>query len=79
MKGILENRGAMGVPLGPPGSHEWIENIISIVITIFLISLSVDEIVGLYDSSEKGMIATQNLTNWSSQCFLYQLDPLFIE
>nr|YP_008576607.1 cytochrome c biogenesis protein [Eucalyptus nitens]YP_008576862.1 cytochrome c biogenesis protein [Eucalyptus camaldulensis]YP_008576947.1 cytochrome c biogenesis protein [Eucalyptus deglupta]YP_008577117.1 cytochrome c biogenesis protein [Eucalyptus torquata]AYV62966.1 cytochrome c biogenesis protein [Eucalyptus grandis]QYL71068.1 cytochrome c heme attachment protein [Eucalyptus robusta]AGC58016.1 cytochrome c biogenesis protein [Eucalyptus nitens]AGC58271.1 cytochrome c biogenesis prote len=33
-------------------------SIISIVITIFLISLSVDEIVGLYDSSEKGMIAT---------------------
>nr|ADH94392.1 cytochrome c heme attachment protein [Syzygium cumini] len=33
-------------------------SIISIVITIFLISLSVDEIVGLYDSSEKGMTAT---------------------
>nr|YP_008577287.1 cytochrome c biogenesis protein [Eucalyptus salmonophloia]AGC58696.1 cytochrome c biogenesis protein [Eucalyptus salmonophloia] len=33
-------------------------SIISIVITIFFISLSVDEIVGLYDSSEKGMIAT---------------------
>lgn len=33
-------------------------SIISIVITIFLRSLSVDEIVGLYDSSEKGMIAT---------------------
>nr|YP_009989039.1 cytochrome c heme attachment protein [Melaleuca cajuputi]QNM40529.1 cytochrome c heme attachment protein [Melaleuca cajuputi] len=33
-------------------------SIVSIVITIFLISLSVDEIVGLYDSSEKGMIAT---------------------
>nr|UDD75555.1 cytochrome c biogenesis protein [Eucalyptus aenea] len=33
-------------------------SIISIVITIFLISLSVDEIVGLYDSSEKGMIVT---------------------
>nr|WKK48681.1 cytochrome c biogenesis protein [Rotala rotundifolia] len=30
----------------------------SIVITIYLISLSVDEIIGLYDSSEKGMIAT---------------------
>nr|QCW93652.1 cytochrome c biogenesis protein [Alzatea verticillata] len=33
-------------------------SIVSIVITIFLITLSVDEIVGLYDSSEKGMIAT---------------------
>nr|YP_009669366.1 cytochrome c biogenesis protein [Heteropyxis natalensis]QCW94365.1 cytochrome c biogenesis protein [Heteropyxis natalensis] len=33
-------------------------SIVSIVITIFLISLSVDEIVGLYDSSEKGMITT---------------------
>lgn len=33
-------------------------SIVSIVITIFFISLSVDEIVGLYDSSEKGMIAT---------------------
>uniref|UniRef100_UPI003002CA9E cytochrome c biogenesis protein n=1 Tax=Potentilla gordonii TaxID=57925 RepID=UPI003002CA9E len=31
---------------------------ISIVITIHLITLFVDEIVGLYDSSEKGMIAT---------------------
>nr|YP_011032146.1 cytochrome c heme attachment protein [Potentilla supina]WRH31382.1 cytochrome c heme attachment protein [Potentilla supina] len=33
-------------------------SIISIVITIHLITLFVDEIVGLYDSSEKGMIAT---------------------
>nr|YP_009659627.1 cytochrome c biogenesis protein [Lagerstroemia limii]QCR99435.1 cytochrome c biogenesis protein [Lagerstroemia limii] len=33
-------------------------SIVSIVITIFLISLSVDEIIGLYNSSEKGMIAT---------------------
>nr|YP_009731086.1 cytochrome c biogenesis protein [Rubus boninensis]QEP09285.1 cytochrome c biogenesis protein [Rubus boninensis] len=33
-------------------------SIISIVITIHLITLLVDEIVGLYDSSEKGMIAT---------------------
>nr|WEQ71210.1 cytochrome c heme attachment protein [Punica granatum]WEQ71293.1 cytochrome c heme attachment protein [Punica granatum] len=33
-------------------------SIVSIVITIYLISLSVDEIIGLYDSSEKGMIAT---------------------
>nr|YP_009669868.1 cytochrome c biogenesis protein [Saltera sarcocolla]QCW95187.1 cytochrome c biogenesis protein [Saltera sarcocolla] len=33
-------------------------SIVSIVITIFLITLSVDEIVGLYNSSEKGMIAT---------------------
>lgn len=33
-------------------------SIISIVITIYLITLFVDEIVGLYDSSEKGMIAT---------------------
>jgi len=33
-------------------------SIISIVITIHLITLVVDEIVGLYDSSEKGMIAT---------------------
>ena len=33
-------------------------SIVSIVITIFFISLSVDEIVGPYDSSEKGMIAT---------------------
>nr|YP_010141693.1 cytochrome cheme attachment protein [Rubus lineatus]QQK91938.1 cytochrome cheme attachment protein [Rubus lineatus] len=32
-------------------------SIISIVITIHLITLLVDEIVGLYDSSEKGMIA----------------------
>nr|QFQ47595.1 cytochrome c heme attachment protein [Pternandra tessellata] len=33
-------------------------SIVSIVITIFLIILSVDEIVGLYYSSEKGIIAT---------------------
>uniref|UniRef100_UPI003002FC40 cytochrome c biogenesis protein n=1 Tax=Alchemilla microcarpa TaxID=1053328 RepID=UPI003002FC40 len=33
-------------------------SIISIVITIYLITFFVDEIVGLYDSSEKGMIAT---------------------
>nr|YP_010929422.1 cytochrome c biogenesis protein [Didiplis diandra]WKK48509.1 cytochrome c biogenesis protein [Didiplis diandra] len=33
-------------------------SIVSIVITIYFISLSVDEIIGLYDSSEKGMIAT---------------------
>nr|YP_010732700.1 cytochrome c heme attachment protein [Coleogyne ramosissima]ARC99639.1 cytochrome c heme attachment protein [Coleogyne ramosissima]WEG91104.1 cytochrome c heme attachment protein [Coleogyne ramosissima] len=33
-------------------------SIVSIVITIHLITLVVDEIVGLYDSSEKGMIAT---------------------
>lgn len=33
-------------------------SIISIVITIHLITLFVDESVGLYDSSEKGMIAT---------------------
>nr|YP_010927742.1 cytochrome c biogenesis protein [Cuphea fruticosa]WKK46660.1 cytochrome c biogenesis protein [Cuphea fruticosa] len=33
-------------------------SVVSIVITIFFISLSVDEIRGLYDSSEKGMIAT---------------------
>nr|ARC99949.1 cytochrome c heme attachment protein [Luetkea pectinata] len=33
-------------------------SIVSIVITINLITLLVDEIVGLYDSSEKGMIAT---------------------
>nr|YP_010134729.1 cytochrome c heme attachment protein [Sanguisorba hakusanensis]QWM94332.1 cytochrome c heme attachment protein [Sanguisorba hakusanensis] len=33
-------------------------SIILIVITIHLITLFVDEIVGLYDSSEKGMIAT---------------------
>nr|YP_010727346.1 cytochrome c biogenesis protein [Filipendula ulmaria]WDZ66903.1 cytochrome c biogenesis protein [Filipendula ulmaria] len=33
-------------------------SIISIVIIIHLITLLVDEIVGLYDSSEKGMIAT---------------------
>nr|YP_010161537.1 cytochrome c biogenesis protein [Sorbaria arborea]QRH19247.1 cytochrome c biogenesis protein [Sorbaria arborea] len=33
-------------------------SIVSIVITIHLIILLVDEIVGLYDSSEKGMIAT---------------------
>nr|ARD00569.1 cytochrome c heme attachment protein [Potentilla purpurascens] len=33
-------------------------SIISIVIIIHLITLFVDEIVGLYDSSEKGMIAT---------------------
>nr|YP_009659967.1 cytochrome c biogenesis protein [Lagerstroemia tomentosa]YP_009660307.1 cytochrome c biogenesis protein [Lagerstroemia calyculata]YP_010017306.1 cytochrome c heme attachment protein [Lagerstroemia balansae]YP_010320816.1 cytochrome c heme attachment protein [Lagerstroemia loudonii]QTV20969.1 cytochrome c heme attachment protein [Lagerstroemia sp. 2 WD-2021]QTV21139.1 cytochrome c heme attachment protein [Lagerstroemia sp. 3 WD-2021]QTV21394.1 cytochrome c heme attachment protein [Lagerstro len=33
-------------------------SIVSIVITIYLISLSVDEIIGLYNSSEKGMIAT---------------------
>ena len=33
-------------------------SIISIVITIHLITLFVDEIVRLYDSSEKGMIAT---------------------
>nr|ANY93429.1 CcsA [Hagenia abyssinica] len=32
-------------------------SIISIVITIYLITLFVDEIVGLYDSSEKGIIA----------------------
>nr|YP_009316942.1 cytochrome c biogenesis protein [Lagerstroemia floribunda]AOW43924.1 cytochrome c biogenesis protein [Lagerstroemia floribunda] len=33
-------------------------SIVSIVITIYLISLSADEIIGLYNSSEKGMIAT---------------------
>nr|YP_010281407.1 cytochrome c biogenesis protein [Circaea glabrescens]UKH50702.1 cytochrome c biogenesis protein [Circaea glabrescens] len=33
-------------------------SIVSIVITIYLITLSVDEIIGLYDSSEKGTIAT---------------------
>nr|YP_009921972.1 cytochrome c heme attachment protein [Disanthus cercidifolius subsp. longipes]YP_010994584.1 cytochrome c heme attachment protein [Disanthus cercidifolius]QID04105.1 cytochrome c heme attachment protein [Disanthus cercidifolius subsp. longipes]QMS50451.1 cytochrome c heme attachment protein [Disanthus cercidifolius subsp. longipes]WOZ13316.1 cytochrome c heme attachment protein [Disanthus cercidifolius] len=33
-------------------------SIVSIVITIYLITLLVDEMVGLYDSSEKGMIAT---------------------
>nr|YP_010240292.1 cytochrome c heme attachment protein [Distylium cuspidatum]QTF75675.1 cytochrome c heme attachment protein [Distylium cuspidatum] len=33
-------------------------SIVSIVITIYLITLLVDEIVGLYDSSERGMIAT---------------------
>nr|QEJ86816.1 CcsA [Nasa triphylla] len=33
-------------------------SIVSIVITIHLITLSVDEIVRLYDSSEKGLIAT---------------------
>nr|YP_010393973.1 cytochrome c biogenesis protein [Cuphea hookeriana]UPY85895.1 cytochrome c biogenesis protein [Cuphea hookeriana] len=33
-------------------------SIVSIVITILFISLSVDEIRGLYDSSEKGLIAT---------------------
>nr|YP_008963527.1 cytochrome c heme attachment protein [Penthorum chinense]AFR25707.1 cytochrome c heme attachment protein [Penthorum chinense] len=33
-------------------------SIVSILITIFLITLLVDEIVGLYDSSEKGLIAT---------------------
>nr|UXR12681.1 cytochrome c heme attachment protein [Liquidambar formosana]WBR74739.1 cytochrome c heme attachment protein [Liquidambar acalycina] len=33
-------------------------SVASIVITIYLITLLVDEIVGLYDSSEKGMIAT---------------------
>nr|YP_009570491.1 cytochrome c heme attachment protein [Berberidopsis corallina]ADD30962.1 cytochrome c heme attachment protein [Berberidopsis corallina]QBC66707.1 cytochrome c heme attachment protein [Berberidopsis corallina] len=33
-------------------------SIVSIVITIHLITLLVDEIIGLYDSSEKGMIAT---------------------
>nr|QWK46875.1 cytochrome c heme attachment protein [Ampelocera hottlei] len=33
-------------------------SVVSIVITIHLITLLVDEIVGLYDSSEKGMIAT---------------------
>ena len=33
-------------------------SIVSIVITISLITLSVDEILGLYDSSEKGIIAT---------------------
>nr|QWK46788.1 cytochrome c heme attachment protein [Ampelocera edentula] len=33
-------------------------SVVSIVITIHLIILLVDEIVGLYDSSEKGMIAT---------------------
>nr|YP_009490135.1 cytochrome c heme attachment protein [Daphniphyllum oldhamii]AWH11577.1 cytochrome c heme attachment protein [Daphniphyllum oldhamii] len=33
-------------------------SIVSIVITIYLITLLVDELVGLYDSSEKGMIAT---------------------
>nr|ARD04356.1 cytochrome c heme attachment protein [Potentilla tilingii] len=33
-------------------------SIISIIIIIHLITLFVDEIVGLYDSSEKGMIAT---------------------
>ena len=33
-------------------------SVVSIVITIHLITLLVDEIVGLSDSSEKGMIAT---------------------
>nr|YP_004563916.1 cytochrome c heme attachment protein [Nelumbo lutea]ACN49373.1 cytochrome c heme attachment protein [Nelumbo lutea]AFH01590.1 cytochrome c heme attachment protein [Nelumbo lutea] len=33
-------------------------SIVSIVITIHLMTLLIDEIVGLYDSSEKGMIAT---------------------
>jgi cytochrome c-type biogenesis protein CcsB len=33
-------------------------SIVSIVITIYLITLLVDEIIKLYDSSEKGMIAT---------------------
>nr|YP_010894616.1 cytochrome c heme attachment protein [Dicranostigma lactucoides]WJW71487.1 cytochrome c heme attachment protein [Dicranostigma lactucoides] len=33
-------------------------SIVSIVITIYLMTLLVHEIVGLYDSSEKGMIAT---------------------
>lgn len=33
-------------------------SVVSIVITIHLITLLVDEIVGLYDSSSKGMIAT---------------------
>nr|YP_009527367.1 cytochrome c heme attachment protein [Ranzania japonica]AYA72741.1 cytochrome c heme attachment protein [Ranzania japonica]QBZ77943.1 cytochrome c biogenesis protein [Ranzania japonica] len=33
-------------------------SIVSIVITIYLITLSVDKIVGLYNSSEKGLIAT---------------------
>nr|YP_010688504.1 cytochrome c heme attachment protein [Daphniphyllum chartaceum]WBR73260.1 cytochrome c heme attachment protein [Daphniphyllum chartaceum] len=33
-------------------------SIVSIVITIYLLTLLVDELVGLYDSSEKGMIAT---------------------
>nr|ARD02578.1 cytochrome c heme attachment protein [Lyonothamnus floribundus] len=33
-------------------------SIVSIVITIHLITLLVNEIIGLYDSSEKGMIAT---------------------
>nr|YP_010281745.1 cytochrome c biogenesis protein [Chamaenerion angustifolium subsp. angustifolium]UKH51040.1 cytochrome c biogenesis protein [Chamaenerion angustifolium subsp. angustifolium] len=33
-------------------------SLVSIGITIFFITLSVDEIIGLYDSSEKGMVAT---------------------
>ena len=33
-------------------------SVVSIVITIQLITLLVDEIIGLYDSSEKGMVAT---------------------
>nr|QXE45898.1 cytochrome c biogenesis protein [Haloragis aspera]QXE45982.1 cytochrome c heme attachment protein [Haloragis erecta] len=33
-------------------------SIVSIVITIYLITLLVDEIIGLYDSSERGLIAT---------------------
>nr|QGQ56200.1 cytochrome c heme attachment protein [Monimopetalum chinense] len=33
-------------------------SVVSIVITIHLITVLIDEIVGLYDSSEKGMIAT---------------------
>nr|YP_001687331.1 cytochrome c biogenesis protein [Oenothera glazioviana]YP_009228629.1 cytochrome c biogenesis protein [Oenothera grandiflora]B0Z592.1 RecName: Full=Cytochrome c biogenesis protein CcsA [Oenothera glazioviana]AOY35245.1 cytochrome c biogenesis protein [Oenothera biennis]ABX10085.1 cytochrome c biogenesis protein [Oenothera glazioviana]ALR86215.1 cytochrome c biogenesis protein [Oenothera glazioviana]ALR86299.1 cytochrome c biogenesis protein [Oenothera glazioviana]ALR86383.1 cytochrome c b len=33
-------------------------SLVSIGITIFLITLSVDEIIGLYDSSEKGVIGT---------------------
>nr|YP_010396266.1 cytochrome c heme attachment protein [Phyllostylon rhamnoides]QWK47826.1 cytochrome c heme attachment protein [Phyllostylon rhamnoides]UQJ74604.1 cytochrome c heme attachment protein [Phyllostylon rhamnoides] len=33
-------------------------SVVSIVITIHLITLLIDEIVGLYDSSEKGMIVT---------------------
>jgi cytochrome c-type biogenesis protein CcsB len=33
-------------------------SIVSIVITIYLITLLVDEIIGLYDSSERGLLAT---------------------
>lgn len=33
-------------------------SIVSIIITIYLITFSVDEIIKLYDSSEKGIIMT---------------------